>query len=230
MPLSIRSGLEWVLRVFGFKMKKRALMVDVIVCGVQADEVIEDLAKLVPKSVATHITAENANKSKDLWRLISQSRLIRLNINPLLRTPQAQPSSASEVTTEVLSTEYVRVVAEAAKLRSDLALSRSEASTLRVELSQAREEIARLKVEASQSHKLDDILALLKERPLQVSADSNVGIGPQHLVADDYVPMFIPSQIKSDANESRVAIQEESTSSSALSDASKALREKRKKQ
>jgi hypothetical protein len=230
--LSIKLVLEWLSTTFGAKkkMEKYDMPGDVIVCGVQADEVIEDLGKKVPKSVATHISADNANKSKDLWSLLSQSRLIRLNVNPLLRAPQST-AQASIGVSDILEAEYNKAVAEVVKLRYDLSLARTEAVTLKLELGLANEEIARLRTESSQSHKLDDILSLLKERALQVSADANVGIGPQYLVPDDYVPMFIPSQIKSDVTESsRVAVKEESSSSSALSDASRALREKRKKQ
>jgi hypothetical protein len=204
---------------------------DLIVCGVSADEVIEDLGKIIPKSVATHIPAENAHKSKDLWRLLSQSRLIRLNVNPLLKYPTASTPTLASEGVEILQTEYNKAVSEIARLKADLSSVRSETIALRLELVRANQEIARVKDEATHGNKLDDILALLKERPTVVVSQGTVQApSPLTAMVDD-VPMYIPSQIKSDANEeSRVIMKEESTSSSTLSDASRALREKRKRQ
>jgi hypothetical protein len=224
MPLSTRFVLDWLKATWTKMKKEQDMSGDLIVCGVSADEVIEDLGKIVPKSVATHISALNANKSKDLWRLLSQSRLIQLNVNPLLRAPSATAPTSVDEGAVVLQAEYNKAVAEVAKLRSDLASARSE-------LVRANEEIARLKGDANHATKLDDILTLLKERPVTQVVMGHMASPQSVLPVDDDVPMYIPSQIKSDVNEeSRVAVKEESTSSTTLSDASKALREKRKKQ
>lgn len=233
MPRSIRSVFDWLRSLWVKPMKEEEMSGDIIVCGVGADEIIDDIGVSAPKGEAVRVPGDKAYRSKDVWRLLSQGRLLRLNVNPLLRARAAASPAQPQVVNEgleVLQSEYNKATAEIARLRSELSQVRSEAIAVRSELTAARAEIERLKGVENHAAKLDDIITLLKERPTVVN---NVApsTAPQASVPElEDIPMYIPSQIKSEAAESRVAVKEESAPASALADASKALREKRKKQ
>lgn len=198
---------------------------DIIVCGVSKDELVEDIGKWVPQGEPTRISGDQAHSSKDLWRLLSQSRLFRLNVNNLVR----HQLPAEVVPVPELEQEYNKAVADVERLKRELTLARTEAISARAEVTLLRAENLSMREELVNSGKLDTILKMLKEMPTGVATTATPAV-KSHIVELGDIPMYIPTQIKSDGDEGRVSISEESSDASSLSGASKALKEKRKKQ
>lgn len=224
MLRSIRSVLEWMWT--RLKGKKVLMNGDVVVCAVSQDELIEDIGRMAPKGEPTHIPADLVVKSRDLNVLLSQSRLIRLNVNPLVRAATRGP--VAEPPVPEVNELYSRALVENEQLRAEIGKIKAENVSLRAELGHAQTHNAKLKEEAGNSGKLDVILKMLQSMPAGVPftmSEDKTSVS----VLDD-IPLYIPSQIKSDSTEGRVSVAEETTDGSSLSGASKALKEKRKKQ
>jgi len=222
MLRGIRSGLKglWTKLV-----RKRMLMNgDVVVCSVSQDEFIEDIGRMVLKGDPVHIPGELAHRSRDLNVLLSQSRLVRLNVNPLVRGTSTQVAAPAPEVNEL----YSRALLENEQLKAEINRVRAENTVLRTELTFTQRQSSKLKEELGNSDKLDAIMKMLKDMPTGVVVQSSGSSIPDILLDD--MPMYIPSQIKSESTEGRVSVAEESSDGSALSGASKALKEKRKKQ
>jgi hypothetical protein len=208
-------------------MRRNAFMNgDVIVCSVSQDEFIEDIGRMAPKGEPTHIPADLVVRSRDLNVLLSQSRLVRLNVNPLVRA--AARGTVVEPPAPEVNELYSRALVENEQLRVEIGKVKAENASLRAELGHAQAHNAKLKEEAGNSGKLDAILKMLQGMPAGVPfamSEDKTSVS----VLDD-IPLYIPSQIKSDSTEGRVSVAEETTDGSSLSGASKALKEKRKKQ
>ena len=209
---------------------------DIVVCGVTQDEVVDDIARPVPKGVPVAIPGDLAHRSKDLWVLLSQGRIFQLNINSLLRK-KLDRSTPEDIHTELqvakseslaLSEELSKVRASISELELELESRSQRISTLESELGRLENELALLRRASADSSKLDDIISLLKSRPVQqvVMAPSSTY---QAASKDDDIPMYIPSQIKSDSAGGQVSVKEGSADASSLADASKALKGLRKK-
>jgi hypothetical protein len=223
MLLRKKSAFDTLLARWGRPVKEYDNMNgDITICSVSADEIIDDIGRSVPKGVPVVIPGDLAHKSKDLWRLVSQGRLFRLNINALISQKAPPLSPPSSIAPNALESEYNKAVAEIGRLREDLSRARTEAA-------RAQAEVVSLQEARSQSDKLDDILSMLKDRSVPIARSEHFTTTTESPL-DTSIPVYIPSQIKSDsATEGRVSIKEESSGSSSISDASKALREKRKK-
>lgn len=220
---------------------------DLIVCGVSEDKLVEDIGLMVPKGDAVPVPAILANKSKDLWRLISQGVIFRLNENSLLRVrarvmPDQPPTERGndrdrfEAEVERLREENDDLVNENGKLFSLNVSLQEEVKRLRsvVATQQSTLETQQTALSARQGHdsKLDAILELVKTQQAGVTYQKGSVSVPRIAVADvdDSAPLFIPSQIKSDhQEEGRVSLKEEASDASTLTDASKALKGMRKK-
>lgn len=173
---------------------------------------IEDISISVPQGATVNIPASRASKSKDLWRLINQKQLFRLN-----QGPGADPPVAPTVPSPSFD-------AENDKLREEKRLLEEQNQLLRQAL-------------ANQGGKLDTILGLLESGRLMATttqatpaptakANGVVDYG----VVDAGVPTFIPSEIKPRNIESHITeVKAETSEGSGIEGAGAALRKLRRK-
>jgi hypothetical protein len=177
-------------------------MNDVRVHGVGMTTVlIEDIAMDVPSGSTVVIPAVKAAKSKDLWRLLSQRQLFRLNAGPFQDFPSPTPPPPPNGEAEMLR-EQVRLLSERNHVLENAL--------------------------GSQGGKLDAILGLLGNVSFGAVASQPQGRAATSEVVDTAVPTFIPSQIKPDNVESHVEIQSETSEGSSIAGAGEALRRLRK--
>ena len=176
--------------------------------------VIQDIGESVPHGVTVTIPAAKAAKSKDLWRLLSQKQLFRLNPGPFQEYPPGFPVPPLPDNTEL--------------------------DRLREEKRQLEEQNRLLKQTIDQQGgKLDTILGFLENARLAPSpvvvAPQTVSGAPQAPVARDNgvvdagVPTYIPSQIKPQGVESHVEVQKETAEGNSTARAGAALRKLRQK-
>jgi hypothetical protein len=174
---------------------------DLVVCGVSADIVVEDIGLNVPKGVAVPVPGDSAQRSKDLWRYISQGLIFQCDVSNIRR-------SAPFVPAPVESLKYIEAYnSNLARIQGDLARVTTAKSDLEADIGRLQAENARLRVELADERaktqkldKLDDILKLLQKQsvaqpPLRSDLGSGSNKGP---AVDGAVPMYIPSQIKSE--------------------------------
>ena len=204
---------------------------DIIVCGVTEDKLIEDIGVMVPKGEVTPISALQANKSKDLHRLLSQGLIFRLNTNSLLRLRGLRPDSTPPVvnpSVTQLQEERDQLAHEVKMLQTALSQASAANVALTSENAQLRDQMKSLEVviagHTDQSSKLDTLLELVRSRPTTVQVVAGQGSIPAAVEVDDSAPIYIPSQIKSEVSEGRVTLKEGSADAGSLSDASKALK------
>lgn len=190
---------------------------DVKVYGmVVGTHLLEDIQMDVPFQCTVVIPAEKANRSKDLWRAISQKLLLQLNSGmnlggPPAPLPIADPTLKDRIAT--LEKEKVQLEKENRELRSQL-----EANQARLNARPETED---------QSAKLDKILGLLASG---IPMGTQPGLLPKvsDVVADD-VPTFIPSSITPENVEARIEAASTEAESPGVSGAAKTLRELRQK-
>lgn len=187
---------------------------DITVVGMVGEtHLIEDIGVLVPRGVAVTIPGPMTLISKDLHRGISQRFLMRVYNAP---SPLKIADGPSKEERERLETEIQRLKAQVQALEARNVVLEAQVDSLHLELGDAKAKDA----------KLDAILSAIQERPAVVQ--HVVQAGPVSAskpevaeTVDGDAPMFIPSVIKPEKVEERVAIQEETTSSSVSSAASK---------
>jgi hypothetical protein len=176
---------------------------------------IEDISISVPQGATVNIPAARASKSKDLWRLINQKQLFRLNQGPGADHPHAPP------------------------LPPPPALSNAENERLREEKRVLEEQNQLLRQTLlAQGGKLDTILGLLESGRLVAavpvpqaapSAPTKVN-GVDYGVVDAGVPTFIPSEIKPRNVESHITeVKAVTSEGSGVAGAGEALRKLRRK-
>jgi hypothetical protein len=182
-------------------------MNDVRVVGLNMHTVfIEDIQVDVPQGSTVMISADKAARSKDLWRLISQKQLFRLNPGPMADYPSPPAPVVPSMAEERLREEN-RVLAEQnLMLRQTL---------------------------AAQGGKLDTILDhLLSGKLVSVGPQSYQAGAAQapvnHGVVDNGVPTYIPSEIKPQNVESHIEVQAETSEGSGVNSAGAALRKLRR--
>lgn len=192
---------------------------DVTVLGMVADtHLIEDLGIWVQKGVAVTIPGHLTLVSKDLHRAISQRHLALIHNPSTLPALRASAGLAKEER-EKLESEIHTLTAQVSALQDRNAYLEATVTGLQAEL----------RAQKDSAQKLDAILQAIQERPLvtqviQTSAGAKVA-APE--VVSGEAPMFIPSQIRPDNVEERVAVQEEQSESSVTSAADK-LKQMRK--
>lgn len=197
---------------------------DIIVCGVRDNCLVEDIRVMVPKGEAVCIKGLLANKSRDLWRLLSQGLLFRLNANGLLRS--VRPAAGRSALPAPIEPD------ETAQLRETVARLQVERDSLRAEVGSLREKLYRLQVQPLESDsskevlkKLENLTELVMSRPTATVTIPSVQPSPP---VEDDAPIYIPSQIKSDGS-GRVSMKEQKSDGSGLSDVSQKLKGLRKK-
>ena len=194
----------------------------VVVFGVSANVVVEDISFSVPMGKAIPIPGDLAHTSKDLWRLISQGVLFKCDVSNVV--------SKSQVV-QVSQPKNDGVVEE---LQKELAACREQNSVLASNLKKAQGDVERLTAElaeekskASKLEKLDDILSILQKQGTSRVIISDI---PTLSAVDDDTPRYIPSQIKSEASVegSTEVVEEVQSEDSSVSKASQALRKARR--
>jgi hypothetical protein len=176
-----------------------------VICLNMNTVLIEDIAVDCPHGVTVSIPAAKASKSKDLWRLLSQKQLFRLNPGPFADYPTPAPPPSS---------------AEADRLREENRLLAEQNQLLRTALD-------------NQGGKLDTILTLLENPRLAAVFPTANGSAPLPAtkateVVDAGVPTYIPSEIKPKNVESHVEVKSETSEGTAITGAGEALRKLRK--
>lgn len=203
---------------------------DVLVCGVSEDVLVEDIQFSIPRGHAIVVPGDKANKSKDLWRLISQGTVFKLQTNSLLHPSKTQKPSeaAEEEKNEALKTQIEDLASQVTGLRDELQRAKfklSEQAALEAEVGRLQAENARLRADLATrdglDSKLETILSAVKDRPATVVVQ---GSTQKTATPSDDAPIFIPSQIKGEGGESRVNVQETTSDGSGVAGASQALR------
>ena len=194
---------------------------EVIVAGlVTGTHLIEDIGVAVPHQIAVHIPADQALRSKDLWRGIQQGKLFKLDGGSGFHVGSARTAEASR-----------------------LANLESENHRLTLELAEARRE---LEAERNRNHGLVDVLAGLQAQLQGVQAavgrlgdasrdvhNTQVGPGAPSVAAPNgavggEAPTFLPDRIRPEAAVAQIRPATETTESSNVANAASKLREMRK--
>jgi hypothetical protein len=208
---------------------------DIVVCSVSGNILIEDLMCAIPVGTAFLITGERAYQSKDLWRLLSQGKLFRLNVHSLLE-PKVQREVPPDPVGVDLQGQVSSLEQQVQQLQGELTEARQGVvrgrSALESEIGKLTAEAARLRTELAEEKakttKLDQILTLLQD-PTRVSAVTVARVLEGKPVDED-IPVYVPSQIKSaKVGESRVEVKEGKADASSVTGAAQALRSARKK-
>lgn len=200
-------------------------MGDVVVFGLDTQTVpLDDIMMDVPHARTVTIPEDKALRSKDLWRAISQKRIFRLSPDPspkvTLPVPAAPPPAAPTGPSQA-ETRLVDVEAENASLKAENASLRA-----RVEL---------LTAHAAGNGKLDEILQLLRERPVLMAAPAANVKGVSKIAMEEGVvevdaPAFVPGEIRPKDVETRVEVSSETSHGGSVSGATDALRRLRQGQ
>ncbi len=178
-------------------------MNDVRVIGLMMHTVlIEDIMLDVPHGITVTIPAEKAARSKDLWRLLGQKQLFRLNSGPFADYPQPTHSNG-----------------EVDRLKEENRLLSEQNQLLRQAMT-------------SQGGKLDAILGLLESGRLVAAAPQNgasvASAKVDPALVEIEVPTYIPSEIKPQNVESHIEVKSETTAGTGVAGAGEALRRLRK--
>lgn len=187
---------------------------DVRVIGMVAgNHVIEDIGMDVAFRTVVVIPQDQALRSKDLWRSISQGFLCQIPSAPYPTGAVGVPADSDKARLEKYAAELearvVRLQSENASLRQDL-----EGSSL------------------TQSAKLDEILKAIQSGLKVVPAPSQQAGGlpsPAEETVDGAAPTFLPAEIRAKDLDARINIQGEESTSDAVSEAADRLRQLRKK-
>jgi hypothetical protein len=186
-------------------------MNDVRVLGLNFHGVyIEDISVSVPHQVTVAISGSKAAVSKDLWRLIGQKQLFRLDPGAHRDFPHVPPAPS-----------------EGDRLREETRALAEQNRLLQQTIDQQGSRLDQ------QGRKLDAILGLLESGRLVAAAPgtaSSVGTTtPKAEIVDNGVPTYIPSNIKPQNVESHVEVKSETSEGSGVTGAGEALRRLRNK-
>lgn len=205
---------------------------DIVVAGlVTGTHVIEDIRVAVPHKVAVRIPANDALRSKDLWRGISQGRLFKLDGGSGLHATPA-PSQAAN------ASRISQLEAQNAELRDENKNLRRE-----VEAANARYEGLQQVLTGLQGQLQGIQGALGRLGDLPAALQGMVMVTPQHGMAAPVAPVsaedsgvvggeapkFIPESIKPKEATTQIQVKSETTDGTNLSAAASRLKELRKK-
>jgi len=177
--------------------------------------VIEDIKVSVPHQVAVYIPAEQAYKSKDLWRGLSQRRLFRLTGGSgLVIEPNTKPPSVDETLTEA--------TIDNKKLRRDLERSRQQNVGLQGAIQSMQGQLGAILQVLGKFENGGIPLAVAPQiAAVQAAqAEANKAVGGE-------VPSFIPDDIRPDDAKSSISVKAQVIEGSSVMDAAKLLRKAR---
>jgi seryl-tRNA synthetase len=212
---------------------------DIVVQAVAEDLVIQDIRFSVPRGRSVVIPGNLACDSRDLGKLMSQKRIMKLDSNPRLdSTLSTQPKSDLVEADQLLvsSTELVELKTQLQKARTELRASAAEVHRLIKELGESRAECGRLLAEGNQlraeiaklkeeDSKLSTILSKIESMPTQVVVQaSSKDVPLDGSLSEEDVPVFVPTF----GPTKKMAVKEDKVDGSSAQAASKALKELRK--
>jgi hypothetical protein len=183
---------------------------DVTVVGMtMGDHVLEDIGTSVPQGMIVTIPAEQALRSRDLWRAISQKQIFRLNTGPQASVVQPmQPTDNSEALLE-----------QNRLLQKELADSRAQTASV---LAQNAAVLEQLRAQGDLLKNLTVAVSQgIRGAPQAVSASS------EGAPLSDDAPTYIPSTIKPQDAEVRIESNLEETKGD-ISDKRSKLRQLRR--
>jgi len=205
---------------------------DMVVCGVAADIVVEDIGLNVPKGVAVPVSGEVSQRSRDLWRYLSQGLIFRCDVSNIVRSQASipvTPQFAPEGKQDELQVMVSKLQADVSQARSAQASLEANVGRLQAENARLRTELVEERLKLAKLDKLDEILSLLQRqqtRPILVSTSQDLDTAD----ALDDVPRYIPSQIKPDLSiDSPVTATEAQSDGDSVVGAAKALRQVRRR-
>ncbi len=200
-------GWRWRKSVYALAVRmnrfmRNPMIGDIRVLGMVAGtHVIEDLGRDVPYGMTIVISAEEAIRSKDLWRALSQRCLFQLQ--------SALPTTPIGVVGQLPNPDRLQLEARIRELEAQIRGLEVENQALKRNMQGPS---------ALDSQKLDSILAAIQNGVVF----SSVGAKPTQVkneVADGTAPTFLPSEIKPKDMESRIEVQPESIPSDVASSA-----------
>jgi chromosome segregation ATPase len=211
-----------------------------IVQAVREDLVIEDIRFNVPRGRPVTIPGNLACDSRDLGKLMSQNRIIKLDSNPRLDNAiSGQPrNEATQYSNpdppEILDLQAVlqRTQAElraanfeVQRLKGELESSRIECGQLLAEGSQLRSEINKLKGEDSKLSAILDKLDSIPTRVMVQASGVQAEVKQQEIQsAEEDVPIFVPTF----GPAKKLTVKEDKVDGNSAAAASKALKDLRK--
>lgn len=212
---------------------------DMVVCGVSADIVVEDIGLNVPKGMAVPVPGDSAQRSKDLWRYISQGLIFKCDVSNIVRSAPPAPAPVESLKyIEVYNSNLARIQGDLAQVRTAKADLETDVGRLQAENAKLRSELAEERAKTQKLDKLDDILTLLQKHPAPqqplrsalVSLPNNGTNGTPSSV-EESAPMYIPSQIKPDGSSDGVGLVARvgQSDGGAVTGAAQALRNVRKR-
>jgi len=211
---------------------------DMVVCGVSADIVVEDIGLNVPKGMAVPVPGDSAQRSKDLWRYISQGLIFKCDVSNIVRSAPPAPAPVESLKyIEVYNSNLSRIQGELAQVKTAKADLETDLGRLQAENAKLRAELAEERAKIQKLDKLDDILTLLQKQPAAqqslrsalVTLPNNGGNGSSSV--EEAAPMYIPSQIKPDGSSDGVGLVARvgQSDGGAVTGAAQALRNVRKR-
>ena len=172
---------------------------DITVFGLTMGEhVLEDIGMNVPQGMVVTIPAEQALRSKDLWRSIAQKQIFRLHNGPM-----------SSVVAPVQTDAASALIEQNQQLQKALEDSRMQNSAILAQNSAVLEQL-RQQGEALKALTLSVGQGAVSYRPAQIGQISS-GLPPESSTVSGDAPTYIPATIRPDGAEVRIESAKEET-------------------
>jgi len=190
---------------------------------VTGTHVLEDIQVAVPHRVAVYIPAEQALRSKDLYRALGQGRIFKLDGGfrsaPVGASPPPTPSNELQLRNDELERENQR-------LRQDLGASERRNQGLQQALEALHGQLDAILNVLGRIESKDPVpLVLAQGQLVAASAQSKAAV--VGVVGGD-APAFVPDSIKPADAEVRIQVETSSSKATNVASAASKLREFRK--
>lgn len=189
---------------------------------VTGTHVLEDIQVAVPHRVAVYIPAEQALRSKDLYRALGQGRIFKLDggfRSAPMGTPPPSPSNELQLRNDELEKENHR-------LRQDLGASERRNQGLQQALEALHGQLDAILNVLGRIESKDPVPLVLAQGQL-VAASAQSKAAAVGVVGGD-APAFVPDNIKPADAEVRIKVETSSSKATNVADAASKLRELRK--
>lgn len=192
---------------------------EIIVAGlVTGTHLIEDIGVAVPHKVAVHIPADQALRSKDLWRGLDQGKLFKLD-GGCIQVNRVPAGESGEIAT--LRAEVARLETENKRLKIDAETERLRADGFQTVLGGLEAQLAGVRQAIG---KLGDL-----PRVVHVVQGTAAVSGPSADVVGGDAPTFIPDRIRpAEDVETQIRTETATAEKSNVSSAASKLREMKK--
>ncbi len=191
---------------------------------------LDDISVVVPHKVVVVLTADQALRSKDLYRALGQHQIFRLD--SITYNPGAAIDDTQEHR-EKAQTQIRALEAQIKTLHSEKAALEAKVQQLGQELEQAKAANGNLGQVLQQLKGLGDVMHRIEQRPVQtvvtsVAPPPTTGPAPLRFV-DDAAPVFIPDNIRPKDATIQIQVDTQVSDNAGVSDAADKLRKLRKR-